>query len=61
MLLKNTNDCNLIVETEMVVNPEGYKRIIFTRQMMNDGKITRESKFDMYLTVEEVNKLKQAL
>ena len=61
MLLKNVNDCNLIVETEMVVNPEGYKRIIFTRQMMNDGKITRESKFDMYLTAEEVNKLKQAL
>jgi hypothetical protein len=61
MLLKNTNDCNLIVETEMVVNPEGYKRIVFIRQMMNDGKVTQESKFDMYLTAEEVNKLKQAL
>ena len=61
MLLKNVNDCNLIVETEMVVNPEGYKRIVFTRQMMNNGKVTQESKFDMYLTAEEVNKLKQAL
>ncbi len=61
MLLKNTNDCNLIVETEMVVNPEGYKRIVFTRQMMNDGKVTQESKFDMYLTADEVKKLKQVL
>ena len=61
MLLKNTNDCNLIVETEMVVNPEGYKRIVFTRQMMNNGKVTQESKFDMYLTADEVLKLKQAL
>ncbi len=61
MLLKNTNDCNLIVETEMVVNPEGYKRIVFTRQIMNDGKVTQESKFDMYLTADEVKKLKQVL
>lgn len=61
MLLKEINDCRLFVETEMVVNPEGYKKVTFTRQMLNDGKITQESKFDMYLTAEEVVKLKQAL
>jgi hypothetical protein len=61
MLLKEINDCRLFVETEMVVNPEGYKRVVFTRQMLNDGKVTQESKFDMYLTADEVLKLKQAL
>lgn len=61
MLLKEINDCRLFVETEMVVNPEGYKRVVFTRQMLNDGEITQESKFDMYLTAEEVKTLKQFL
>ena len=61
MLLKEVNDCRLFVETEMVVNPEGYKRVVFTRQMLNNGEVTQESKFDMYLTAEEVIKLKQAL
>ena len=63
MLLKNTNDCNLIVETQWTRNPSNLTKITFRREMLdiNTKKVISESHFTMHLTDEEIQKLKQSI
>jgi hypothetical protein len=63
MLLKTTNDCNLIIETEWTRNPSDLTKITFKREMLDSTtkKVINESNFSMHLTNEEIQKLKQAL
>jgi hypothetical protein len=63
MLLKNTNDCNLIVETQWTRNPSDLTKITFRREMLdiNTKKVISESHFTMHLTDEEIQKLKQSI
>ena len=63
MLLKNTNDCNLIVETQWTRNPSDLTKITFRREMLdiNTKKVISESHFTMHLTNEEIQKLKQSI
>jgi len=63
MLLKNTNDCNLIVETQSTRNPSDLTKITFRRELLDSTtkKIISYNNFDMHLTNDEIQKLKQAL
>ena len=63
MLLKNTNDCNLIVETQYTRNPSDLTKITFRREILDSTtkKVINYSNFDMHLTNDEIEKLKQAL
>ena len=63
MLLKNTNDCNLIIEKEWATNPANLTRITLRREILDTStkKVISYSNFDMHLTDDEIEKLKQAL
>jgi len=63
MLLKNTNDCNLIVETQSTRNPSDLTKITFRREILDSTtkKVISYNNFDMHLTNDEIQKLKQAL
>ena len=63
MLLKNTNDCNLIVETQYTRNPSDLTKITLRREILDTStkKVISYSNFDMHLTDDEIEKLKQAL
>jgi hypothetical protein len=63
MLLKNTNDCNLIVETQSTRNPSDLTKITFRRELLDTStkKVISYNNFDMHLTNDEIQKLKQAL
>jgi len=63
MLLKNTNDCNLIVETQHTRNPSDLTKITFRREILDTStkKVISYSNFDMHLTENEIEKLKQSL
>lgn len=63
MLLKNENDCNLIIEKEWARNPANLTRIRFRREILDSTtkKVINYSNFDMHLTNDEIEKLKQAL
>jgi len=63
MLLKNTNDCNLIVETQHTRNLSDLTKITFRREILDSTtkKVINYSNFDMHLTDNEIEKLKQAL
>ena len=63
MLLKNENDCNLIVETQHTRNPSDLTKITFRREILDTStkKVISYSNFDMHLTNDEIEKLKQAL
>ena len=63
MLLKNTNDCNLIVETQYTKNPSDLTKITLRREILDTStkKVISYSNFDMHLTDDEIEKLKQAL
>jgi len=63
MLLKNVNDCNLIVETQSTRNPSDLTKITFRREILDTStkKVISYSNFDMHLTDDEIEKLKQAL
>ena len=63
MLLKNENDCNLIVETQYTKNPSDLTKITFRREILDTStkKVISYSNFDMHLTDDEIEKLKQAL
>ncbi len=63
MLLKNTNDCNLIVETQSTRNPSDLTKITFRREILDSKtkKVISYNNFDMHLTNDEIQKLKQAL
>ena len=63
MLLKNTNDCNLIVETQHTRNPSDLTKITFRREILDTStkKVISYSNFDMHLTDDEIEKLKQTL
>jgi hypothetical protein len=63
MLLKNTNDCNLIVETQYTRNPSDLTKITFRREILDSTtkKVISHSNFDMHLTDDEIQRLKQAL
>ena len=63
MLLKNTNDCNLIVETQYTRNPSDLTKITFRREILDTStkKVISYSNFDMHLTDDEIEKLKQTL
>jgi hypothetical protein len=63
MLLKNTNDCNLIVETQSTRNPSDLTKITFRREILDSKtkKVISYNNFDMHLTNDEIKRLKQAL
>ena len=63
MLLKNTNDCNLIVETQSTRNPSDLTKITFRREILDSTtkKVISYNNFDMHLTNDEIKRLKQAL
>jgi hypothetical protein len=63
MLLKNVNDCNLIVETQSTRNPSNLTKITFRREILDSTtkKVISHSSFDMHLTDDEIQRLKQAL
>jgi hypothetical protein len=63
MLLKNTNDCNLIVETQSTRNPSDLTKITFRREILDSKtkKVISYNNFDMHLTNDEIQRLKQAL
>jgi hypothetical protein len=61
MLLKDTNDCRLFVETERCRNPSNLTKITFIREMWSEDKIIRNSHFSMLLTDEEILTLVQSL
>ena len=63
MLLKNVNDCNLIVETQSTRNPSNLTKITFRREILDSTtkKVISHSNFDMHLTDDEIQRLKQAL
>ena len=63
MLLKNTNDCNLIVETQSTRNPSDLTKITFRREILDSTtkKVISYNNFDMHLTNDEIQRLKQAL
>jgi hypothetical protein len=63
MLLKNVNDCNLIVETQSTRNPSDLTKITFRREILDSTtkKVISYNNFDMHLTNDEIQRLKQAL
>jgi hypothetical protein len=63
MLLKNVNDCNLIVETQSTRNPSDLTKITFRRELLDTStkKVISYNNFDMHLTNDEIQRLKQAL
>jgi len=63
MLLKNVNDCNLIVETQSTRNPSDLTKITFRREILDSKtkKVISYNNFDMHLTDDEIQRLKQAL
>jgi hypothetical protein len=63
MLLKNVNDCNLIVETQLTRNPSDLTKITFRREILDSTtkKVISYNNFDMHLTDDEIQRLKQAL
>jgi hypothetical protein len=63
MLLKNVNDCNLIVETQSTKNPSDLTKITFRREILDSTtkKVISYNNFDMHLTDDEIQRLKQAL
>ena len=63
MLLKNTNDCNLIVETQSTRNPSDLTKITFRREILDSTtkKVISYNNFDMHLTDDEIQRLKQEL
>jgi len=63
MLLKNVNDCNLIVETQSTRNPSNLTKITFRREILDSTtkKVISYNNFDMHLTNDEIQRLKQAL
>jgi len=63
MLLKNVNDCNLIVETQSTRNPSDLTKITFRREILDSTtkKVISYNNFDMHLTDDEIQRLKQAL
>jgi hypothetical protein len=63
MLLKNVNDCNLIVETQSTGNPSDLTKITFRREILDSKtkKVISYNNFDMHLTNDEIQRLKQAL
>lgn len=63
MLLKNVNDCNLIVETQLTRNPSDLTKITFRREILDSKtkKVISYNNFDMHLTNDEIQRLKQAL
>ena len=63
MLLKNVNDCNLIVETQSTRNPSDLTKITFRREILDSKtkKVISYNNFDTHLTNDEIKRLKQAL
>jgi len=63
MLLKTTNDCNLIVETERCKNPSDLTKITFKHEILDTTtkKVISENKFSMHLTEQEIVKLIKSL
>ena len=63
MLLKNVNDCNLIVETQSTRNPSDLTKITLRREILDSKtkKVISYNNFDMHLTNDEIQRLKQAL
>ena len=63
MLLKNVNDCNLIVETQSTRNPSDLTKITFRREILDSTtkKVISYNNFDMHLTDDEIQRLKQEL
>ena len=61
MLIKEENECRLHIIKKEVNTPEGYTEIIFHREILKDGKVILDHKFDMFLTKEEICSLIKAI
>jgi len=63
MLIKDTNNVRLTVEKKSVQVPEGYTHLIIQREFLDDKgeSVTNKTFFELFLTDEELAKLKSAL
>lgn len=63
MLLNQINNVRLTVEITTVQAPKSLNQVVFNRQFLDDEgvEVVHQTSFEMYLTDEEVTKLKEAL
>ena len=63
MLLKQVNNVRLSVETTSMDRPENMNQLVFSREILDDDgeEVINTTNFEMYLTTEEMQKLKEFL
>lgn len=63
MLLKQVNNVRLSVETTPMDRPDNMNQLVFSREILDDDgeEVINTTNFEMYLTTEEIQKLKEFL
>jgi len=51
----------LVVEVNRQRKPENTYQVVFRREFLKEGKVVDTSSFDLFLSADEIEKLKQAL
>ena len=61
MLVSTGENYQLVVEVNRQKRPENTYQVVFRREFLKEGKVIDTSSFDLFLSSEEIEKLKQAL
>ena len=61
MLVAKGENYQLVVEVNRQKRPENTYQVVFRREFLKEGKVIDTSSFDLFLSSEEIEKLKQAL
>jgi hypothetical protein len=63
MLLKQTNNVRLNIESTPLDSPDNMNHLVFSREFLDDDgvEVINISNFEMFLTTEEIQKLKDLL
>ena len=61
MLVAKGENYQLVVEVNRQKRPENTYQVVFRREFLKEGKVVDTSSFDLFLSSEEIEKLKQAL
>jgi len=61
MLVATGENYQLVVEVNRQKRPENTYQVVFRREFLKEGKVIDTSSFDLFLSSEEIEKLKQAL
>jgi len=61
MLVATGDNYQLVVEVNRQRKPQNTYQVVFRREFLKEGKVVDTSSFDLFLSADEIEKLKQAL